>query len=174
MTQETFPSIQVYKVPMPAAVTAGFYAATALMATAVAWSFKSGLTVTALCLIAVMAPLCVLYWFMLVHSPAESYLALSEGELLVAARPFTKITQPLAGVQRAYRGELPELKSTRSMQMFGYVSGIFALPGEKEAVVLARSREIVALETPERNFYLSPKDTEGFIEALSAAGITVS
>jgi hypothetical protein len=179
MTESSIPSIQVYNIPMPAPVTVGFYASAALMATAVAWCFKSGMTVTAICLIAVMAPLCVLYWYMLVHSPAESSIAIAEGELHVNARPFLKISQPLAAVQRAYHADMrdegmPERTSTRSMNMFGYTSGVFALPGDKELVVLTRGRKILVLETAERDYYLGPKDMQGLAEGLSAAGIAPS
>ncbi len=165
---------QLFPVPMARKVLAFFLLFASLCAAAAVWSFRSGFLWTGICILAVAAPIIVLYWFMLVANPSRTKIIVDGGELMVDAPPFFKASQPLAGVASARLTSIsadPELKgmtSEGSMAYFGYRSGSFKTASGRDVAVAARGDRVLCLDTAERLLLLAPKDLDGLAAAVEA------
>ncbi|WP_243545342.1 PH domain-containing protein [Pseudodesulfovibrio tunisiensis] len=145
----------------------------AVTAGLVVWSFRSGFLWTAICLIAVAAPLSLLYWYMLYVNPHRTSIAVAEEGLLLAAPPFASAVIPWASVSRVFRASLhdPELavkKSVRLMNFAGYRSGIVLLESGPEAVIVANGPEVLGIQTEDRYYLLGPSDLDGLVQAVES------
>lgn len=162
----------IFPVPICRKVPLSFLLFIAIVTTATVWSVRSGFLWTGICLVAVTAPLTVLYWWMLHVNPSKTRLMVEEGNLLIDAPPFLKANQPLAGVSRAFvtqmsaETDFKDLSKEQCMAFFGYKNGIFKTASGKEAIVVARGDRVLCLETEERWYLLGPKDVDGLAEAV--------
>lgn len=134
---------------------------------AVTWSFRSGLTWTAICLIAVAAPLSMLYWYMLYINPRRGAITVAEEGVLVSAPPFVNAVIPWAAVEKTFDVEFSDpafaVKKTRKiMQFAGYRCGIVEIEGGKEAILVANRPDALCIQTEDRYYLLGPSDLEDF------------
>jgi len=162
----------IFPVPICRKVPLSFLLFIAAVTAATVWSVRSGFLWTGICLVAVTAPLTVLYWWMLWVNPSRTRLMVDGGDLLIDAPPFLKANQPLSGVSRAFVGSLSaeadfrDLQKEQCMAYFGYRNGVFKTASGKNAIVVARGDRVLCLETPERWYLLGPKDLDGLVAAV--------
>jgi len=164
-----------YKIPMNRLVLAALLLFVAAVTAAVAWCFRSGLTWSAISLIAVAGPLSLLYWYMLYINPKRAAITVAEEGILLSAPPFASAVIPWASVEKVFRGNLKTdeslavAKSRKIMQFAGYRSGLVELTGGEEAVVVANRPDVVCIRTAERYYLLGPSDFESFAGEVEAA-----
>ncbi|MEF2144066.1 MAG: hypothetical protein V3573_01355 [Desulfovibrionaceae bacterium] len=164
--------MQVFRVPMNRWVVLAFVILVALIAGTVAWSFRSGLTWTAICLIAVAGPLSLLYWYMLLVNPARAEILANDDGLMLSAPPFLDLALPWSDVVGA---ALVNLKSDplyalkgvkRGMKFGSYRSGIFPLPQGGEAFVLGNSDNAVYVDAGEVKLLLAPSNPGELLQLI--------
>lgn len=165
--------MRTFSVPMNRWVVFAFFFVVAAVAMVTAWAFRSGLAWTAICLIAVAAPLSLLYWYMLLVNPARAEITLSEDGLLVSGPPFLDLALPWSDVKRAVRVDLHDVPgglapktAKRGIKFGGYRCGVFTLAGGGEAFVLASGREAVFVDAGETRLLLGPRDADALLEAM--------
>ncbi|MEF2232325.1 MAG: PH domain-containing protein [Pseudodesulfovibrio sp.] len=164
-----------YKIPMNRLVLAALLLFVAAVTAAVAWCFRSGLTWSAISLIAVAGPLSLLYWYMLYINPKRAAITVAEEGILLAAPPFASAVIPWAAVEKVSRGDLKSdadlavVKSRKIMQFAGYRSGVVELAGGGEAVIVTNRPEVLCIRTAERVYLLGPSDFEAFAAEVEAA-----
>lgn len=161
--------MKTYKVPMKKIVLIALLIFVACVTAAVAWSFRSGLMWTGICLIAVAGPLSMLYWYMLYINPKRAVITVADEGILLAAPPFASAVIPWASVEKAFPGNLKKdatlavKKSRKIMQFAGYHSGIVELESGEEAVIVANQPDVLCIKTSERYYLLGPSNLEDFI-----------
>jgi hypothetical protein len=160
-----------YKIPMNRLVLIGLLAFVAAVSAAVAWSFKSGLLWTAICLIAVAGPLSMLYWYMLYINPKRAAITVAEEGILLAAPPFASAVIPWAAVEKAFTAKLSDpafkiRKSKKIMQFGGYRSGVVELDNAREAVIVSNRPDVLCIQTAERYYLLGPSYLELFTQEV--------
>jgi len=158
-----------YKIPMNKLVLAALLCFIIAVSAAVAWSFNSGLTWTAICLIVVAGPLSCLYWYMLYINPKRASITVAEEGILLAAPPFASAIIPWASVEKAFAANLTDpdfaIKKTQKIMSFGgYKSGIVELKNGKEAVIVSNQPTILCIQTADRYYLLGPAMVELFIQ----------
>lgn len=164
----------VYKIPMKKIILAGFLIFVAAVAAAVTWSFKSGLLWTAICLIAVAAPLAVLYWYMLYINPKRTTITVADEGILLAAPPFASAVIPWASVEKVFPGNLVTdsalkvKKARKIMQFAGYRAGVVELESSAEAVIAANRPDVLCIQTADRYYLLGPTDLESFTKEVES------
>ena len=163
---------QVFSIPMSRRVLGIFYVLLAVCAGATAWSFRSGLVWTGICIMAVAGPLGMLYWYMLSVNPGRARVSLGEENLQVTAPPFFQTTVPWDAVSRAERVDLrgPRAmdlgESVKSMRFGPYTSGEFTLPGGGKALVSACGGPALGVWTDDALLVLGPRNLDEFENAL--------
>lgn len=167
---------KVYKVPMSKGVLALFLLFVAVVAAAVTWSFNSGLTWTAICLIAVAGPLGIFYWYMLYITPKRAAITVAEEGILLAAPPFASAVIPWASVLKVFPTNLASdedfkvTKTVKFMHFAGYRSGVVQVKDNREAVIVANRPDVLAVQTEDRFYLLGPSDLEGFKTEVEQTG----
>ncbi|EGB14517.1 hypothetical protein DND132_1308 [Pseudodesulfovibrio mercurii] len=162
----------IYTIPMSRAVLAAFLAVMASVAAVVAWSFNSGLTWTAICLIAVAGPLGLFYWYMLYITPRRASVTVSDEGILLAAPPFASAVIPWASVEKVFPADLKrdesfQITKTRKYMSFGgYKSGVVEVKDGREAVIVANRNDVLCIRTGERFYLIGPADLSGFTAAV--------
>lgn len=159
----------IYKIPMNKLILASLLAFVVAVTAAVTWSFNSGLTWTAICLIVVAGPLSMLYWYMLYINPKRASITVADEGILLAAPPFANAIIPWAAVEKVFAAKHtdPEFKisKTKKFMSFGrYRSGIAELENGKEAVIVTNQPDILCIQTEERYYLLGPTMVELFIQ----------
>lgn len=163
-----------YKIPMKRIVIAGLLLFVVTVTAAVTWSFRSGLTWTAICLIVVAAPLSCLYWYMLYVNPRRGAITVAEEGILLSAPPFASAVIPWASVRKVFPVNLVEdkpfsvKKTVKLMHFAGYRCGIVEVESGKEAVMVANRPDVFCIETDDRYYLLGPSDLEDFIADVEA------
>jgi hypothetical protein len=153
-------------------VIIGFILAVAAVAAITAWSFRSGLTWTGICLIAVAGPLALLYWYMLLVNPARAEITADADGLLLSGPPFLDLALPWSDVVSVSRADLKTdpllaVKSTKRGMKFGqYRCGTFTLAGGGEAFVLGNSNEAVFVDAGEVRLLLAPDKPDELLLAV--------
>ena len=165
---------KTYKIPMNRVVILALLAFVVAVTAGVTWSFRSGLTWTAVCLIVVAGPLSALYWYMLYVNPNRTTATLTDAGLHLVAPPFADAVVPWAAVTSVRRvdltqGDYAKYKSKKYMQFAGYRSGLVELKSGQAATVVAKGAEVVHIETSERDYLLGPADLDGFLADVEAA-----
>lgn len=161
-----------YSVPMNRLVLVLFLLVVAAVAAAVTWSFNSGLTWTAICLIAVAGPLSIFYWYMLYITPKRASITVAEEGILLAAPPFASAVIPWASVVKTFPVDLKAdeafkiAKTQKYMTFGGYKSGVVTVKDGKEAVIVANRSDVLCIQTGERFYLLGPSDLPGFTESV--------
>lgn len=167
---------KTYKFPMSKTVLTLFLLFVACVAAAVAWSFNSGLTWTAICLIAVAGPLSIFYWYMLYITPKRASITVADEGLLLAAPPFASAVIPWASVTKTFPANLVTdedfkvEKTVKFMTFGGYKSGVVQVKDNREAVIVSNRPDVLAVQTEDRYYLLGPSDLEGFMEEVEKAG----
>ncbi len=170
---------QDFQFPMSNTVLIAFFGAVALVTGATMWSFRAGFFWTGMCLIAVAAPLALLYWWMLYVNPMSTRVSLLEDGLRLNAPPFYKAEAPYSSITRAFVGNLKEDKrlepaeSIRSMRFGKYRTGMFKMAAGQEMLMVSNKDRVVYLETPERSFILGPDRFDAFVTGLKERGVSV-
>jgi hypothetical protein len=159
----------VYKIPMNKLILVALLVFVTGVTAVVAWSFKSGLLWTAICLIAVAGPLSMLYWYMLYINPKRAAITVADEGILLAAPPFASAVIPWAAVEKAFPAALSDpafriRKSKKIMQFAGYRSGIVELESAREAVIVANRPDVLCIQTTERYYLLGPTHLELFTQ----------
>ncbi|BCS88030.1 PH domain-containing protein [Pseudodesulfovibrio sediminis] len=161
-----------YKIPMSKAVLTFFLLIVAAVAAAVAWSFRSGIMWTGICLIAVAAPLAIFYWYMLYITPKRASVTVAEEGILLAAPPFASAVIPWASVEKVFQVEMRtdeafKISKTKKFMTFGgYKSGVVLVKDGKEAVIVANRSDVLCIQTADRFYLLGPSDMPGFMEEV--------
>lgn len=161
-----------YKVPMNKTVLTFFLLCVAAVAATVTWSFNSGLTWTAICLIAVAGPLSAFYWYMLYITPKRATITVADEGILLSAPPFASAVIPWASVTKTMPVNLVTdedfhaVKTKKFMHFAGYRSGIIEIKNNQEAVIVANRADVICIQTEERFYLLGPSDMEGFSESV--------
>jgi len=164
--------MRVFRVPMNRWVILGFFLVVTVVAAATAWAFRSGLTWTAICLIAVAGPLALLYWYMLLVNPARAEIRLSEDGLHVLGPPFLDLAVPwdsLGRLEEANLGSDPVFglqESKRGMKFGQYRCGVFTLKGGGEAFVLGNNNTALFVDAGDTRLLLAPSDLQELGSAL--------
>ncbi len=164
---------KIYKVPMKKVILTLFLIFVAAVTAAVVWSFKSALTWTALCLIAVAGPLSMFYWYMIYITPKRASITVAEEGILLAAPPFASAVIPWASVQKTFKTNLDTdenfkvVKSKKLMHFAGYRSGRVLIKDNREAVILSLQPEVLCLQTEDRFYLLGPADFEDFTNEVA-------
>jgi len=163
-----------FKIPMSKVVLALFLIAVAAVAGVVTWSFRSGLTWTGICLIAVAGPLAAFYWYMLYVTPKRARITVADEGILLAAPPFASAVIPWASVIKRFPVNLGDedfriTKAVKHMSFAGYKSGLVKVKDGREAVVVANRRDVLCLQTEDRFYLLGPSDLSGFIAEVDKA-----
>ncbi|WP_272699535.1 PH domain-containing protein [Desulfovibrio sp. Fe33] len=164
-----------FHIPMSKTVLALFLLIMTSVAAVVAWSFNSGLTWTAICLIAVAGPLSLFYWYMLYITPKRASITVADEGILLAAPPFASAVIPWASVERVFPVDLKndeafKVGKTRKYMTFGgYKSGVVEVKDGKEAVIVSNRNDVLCIKTAERFYLLGPSDLSGFTEAVEKA-----
>lgn len=164
--------MRVFRVPMNRWVIFGFFLAVTGITATTAWAFRSGLTWTAICLIAVAGPLSLLYWYMLLVNPARAEIGLTNDGLTLSGPPFLDLALPWSDVthiERIDMGTDPKLaaKTTKRGMKFGlYRCGVFILADGREAFVLGNNNDAVFLDAGEVLLLLAPDLAIELFEAL--------
>ena len=165
-----------FKIPMSKVVLALFLIAVAAVAGVVTWSFRSGLTWTGICLIAVAGPLAVFYWYMLYITPRRATITVADEGILLAAPPFASAVIPWASVVKTFPANLVTdddftiTKAVKHMSFAGYKSGLVKVKDNKEAILATNRRDVLCVQTEDRYYLLGPSDLDGFIKAVEKAG----
>ncbi len=163
-----------YKVPMSKTVLTLFLIVVAIITAAVVWCFKSGLTWSAICLIAVTGPLSIFYWYMLYITPKRAVITVADEGILLAAPPFASAVIPWAAVTKTFAANLKTddaftiRKSKKFMTFAGYRCGVVELDNAKEAVMVTNSDNVLCLQTEDRYYLLGPSDLEEFVKDVGA------
>ncbi|MGE4292032.1 MAG: hypothetical protein AB7E32_07475 [Desulfovibrio sp.] len=164
--------MHVFRVPMNRWVVFGFILSVAVVAGTTAWSFRSGLTWTGICLIAVAGPLALLYWYMLLVNPARAEITEDTDGLLLSGPPFLDLALPWSDVTRVDRVDLksdPKLAITgtkRGMKFGLYRCGTFTLADGGEAFVLGNSNNAVFVDAGEVRLLLAPSNPDELLLAV--------
>lgn len=165
---------------MSSTVLVLFFLTLSLVASAVAWSFKSGFIWTAICLIVVAGPLSLFYWYMLHVNTQRASIVLMEDRMQITAPPFLEATFPYSEIQQCFMADIKADKrlqpkdDKRIMRFGGYVSGSYTLQDGSEAIVLTNKSRVVCLMSGANFILLGPDDMQGLIENLQSRGITIS
>jgi hypothetical protein len=165
-----------FKIPMSKMVLTLFLIAVAAVAGVVTWSFRSGLTWTGICLIAVAGPLAVFYWYMLYITPKRAAITVAEEGILLAAPPFASAVIPWASVVKTFPVNLvldddfAITKAVKHMSFAGYKSGVVKVKDNREAVIVTNRRDVLCIQTEDRYYLLGPSDLSGFIKEVEKAG----
>lgn len=180
MTDEA--ALELYAVPMSRLWQALFLVGVALVAGAVAWSFKVGFTWTGICLLVVGVPLGVLYWYMIFYAPSRVYIGLGETSMTVAAAPFAVREIPYSSIDRVFEIDLKNPsaenvslkpgKSKRGLKVGSYRAGVFQLAEGKEALFATSSNKAFALRTADGFVFVRPARPQQFREMLAANGVS--
>lgn len=160
-----------YRIPMNRLVPVALLLCVAAISATVAWSFKSGLTWTGICLIVVAGPLALLYWYMLYVNPRRAAITVAEEGILLAAPPFASAVIPWASVEKTFAARLDDpafsvRKARKFMHFAGYRSGVVELASGREAVIVSNRIDVLCLETAERYYLLGPTDLAQFAESV--------
>ncbi|WFS61754.1 PH domain-containing protein [Pseudodesulfovibrio thermohalotolerans] len=162
----------IYKIPMSKTVLTFFLLLVACVAAGVAWSFNSGLTWTAICLIAVAGPLALFYWYMLYITPKRASITVAAEGILLAAPPFASAVIPWASVVKTFPVDLKKdedfkfTKTRKYMTFGGYKSGVVEIKDGMETVIVTNRPDVLCIQTDERFYLLGPSDLPGFVEAV--------
>jgi len=164
----------IHKIPITPLAPLGLLAFVAAVSAAVAWSFRSGLTWTAICLIAVVAPLALLYWYMLYVNPRRATVTVADEGILLAAPPFASAVIPWASVRETFEADLLDsqfaiAKSKKFMHFAGYRSGVVELASGREAVIVANRANVLCVRTEDRDYLLGPTDLDALVRAVAQA-----
>jgi len=163
------PVAKTYKVPMSKTVLTFFLLFVVAVTAAVTWSFNSGLMWTGICLIAVAGPLSIFYWYMIYINPKRATVTVAEEGILLSAPPFASAVIPWASVEKVFPTNLLTdenfkiVKSKKIMKFGGYCSGVVLVKDNREAVIVANRKEVLAVQTEERFYLLGPSDFEDFV-----------
>lgn len=169
-----------FQVSMSRTVLVIYFLSMSVVAAAVAWSFRSGFTWTAICLIAVAGPLGLFYWYMLHVNTQRASIVLSNEELHVAAPPFLEATFLYSDIQKASIADIKEDRrlhpkdDKRIMRFGGYISGTYTLQDGSEAIVLTNKSRVVCLVSGKTLILLGPDNTHQLIKSLQSRGIAIS
>lgn len=160
-----------FRVPMKRVVVATYILLLAASTAAATWCFRSGLTWSAICILAVALPLGLLYWFMLLVNPARTRLTLTEEGLLIEGPPFINAAIPYAEMVGVFEAGLDDKqfkpgKCDRGMRFVGYLNGIFDLPGDITGLVLANKTRVVGVQTADQLYLLGPDRPDELFEGL--------
>lgn len=164
----------VYKVPMSKTVLTLFLIVVAIITATVVWCFKSGLTWSAICLIAVAGPLSIFYWYMLYITPKRAVITVADEGILLAAPPFASAVIPWASVTKVFAGNLKTddtlkiRKSKKFMNFAGYRCGVVELENASEAVMVTNSNNVHCIQTEDRLYLLGPSDLEQFVQEVDS------
>ncbi|MBG0789700.1 MAG: hypothetical protein H0S80_04290 [Desulfovibrionaceae bacterium] len=165
-----------YKIPMSKSVLTIFLIAVAAVAGAVTWSFRSGLTWTAICLIAVAAPLAAFYWYMIYITPKRASITVADEGILLAAPPFASAVIPWASVVKAFPANMATdkafqvVKAKKHMSFGGYKAGQVLVTDNKDAVIVSNRPDVLCIQTEDRFYLLGPSDLPGFMEEVERVG----
>ncbi len=166
-----------FKIPMSKTVLTLFLIVVAAVAGVVTWSFRSGLTWTGICLIAVAGPLSIFYWYMLYITPKRASVTVAEEGILLAAPPFASAVIPWASVIKTYPANLAAdedfkiTKAVKHMSFAGYKSGLVKVKDNREAVIVSNRPDVLCVQTEDRYYLLGPSDLEGFTAEVEKAGV---
>ena len=161
-----------FKIPMSRLVLALFLIFVAVVTGAVTWSFRSGLTWTAICIIVVAGPLSAFYWYMLYITPKRASITVADEGILLAAPPFASAVIPWASVVKRFPVNLVTdedfriTKAVKHMSFAGYKSGVVLVKDGREAVIVANRPDVLCIQTEDRFYLLGPSDLPGFIEEV--------
>lgn len=161
-----------YRIPMNRLVPVALLICVAAISATVAWSFKSGLTWTGICLIVVAAPLALLYWYMLYVNPRRAAITVADEGILLAAPPFASAVIPWASVEKTFATRLDDpafavRKAKKFMNFAGYRSGVVELESGPEAVIVSNRPDVLCLQTAERFYLLGPSDLDEFVQSVA-------
>lgn len=157
-----------------------FFLSMSVVAAAVAWSFRSGFTWTAICLIAVAGPLGLFYWYMLHVNTQRASIVLDNQEIHIVAPPFLKTTFRYSDIQKASISDIKEDRhlhpkdDKRIMRFGGYVSGTYILQDGSEAIILTNKSRVVRLVSGETSILLGPDNIHKLVELLQSKGISIA
>ncbi len=169
-----------FQISMSRPVLVIFFLILALVAAAVAWSFRSGFIWTAICLIAVGTPFGLFYWYMLYVNTQRASIVLTDDGLQIMAPPFLEAAYPYSAIERAFITDIKADKRLHSkedkriMRFGGYLSGTYSLQGGGEALVLTNKKQVLCLKAGETYVLLGPNDMQRLRETLQVRGIAVS
>jgi hypothetical protein len=160
-----------YKIPMNRLVPVALLLCVAATSAVVAWSFKSGLTWTGICLIVVAAPLALLYWYMLYVNPRRAAITVAKEGILLAAPPFASAVIPWASVEKTFAARLDDpafavRKAKKFMHFAGYRSGVVELESGREAVIVSNRPDVLCLQTSERFYLLGPTGLDQLVQSV--------
>lgn len=159
---------KTFKVPMKPLVIISFLLMAIAVAGVVAWSFRSGIYWTGICLLVVALPLGGFYWYMLYVNPARTEITLSDEGVLVYAPPFVESALPWGNIESVFTSDLENddrlaVKKTKRIMKYGsYRAGLVTLAGENEAVIVARQSKVVCIVAGGRYYLLGPSDIDQF------------
>lgn len=165
---------KTYKIPIKPIVPILLLLFVAAVTAAVAWCFRSGLTWSAISLMAIGGPLAMLYWYMLYINPKRAAITVADEGVLLSAPPFASAVIPWASVEKVFPGNLridetlAVAKSRKIMQFAGYQSGLVELKSGDEAVIVTNRPDVLCIRTGERYYLLGPSDLEGFTADVEA------
>lgn len=157
-----------FKIPMSKLVLTLFLLCVAAVAGAVTWSVRSGLTWTAICLVAVAGPLALFYWYMLYITPKRASITVADEGILLAAPPFASAVIPWASVVKVFPANLLTddafqiTKSVKHMSFGGYKSGLVRVKDDKEAVIVSNRQDVLCIQTEDRFYLLGPSNLQAF------------
>ncbi len=171
----------IFPVPMSRKWHFLYLLGAAITAGLTAWSFKVGYTWSGICLLVVMVPLGILYWYTLFLTPARATVVLAAEAMQVTAAGFAAVEIPYAAVERAFDVDLREpadpqlaLVGVKKGMKFGaYRLGVFTMASGKEALVAACRRNALALRTAEGFVFLATTRQQALKDALAARGVPV-
>ena len=169
-----------FSIPMSRTILAVYFLTMGMIAAAVAWSFKAGFLWTAICLIAVAAPLGLFYWYMLYVNTQRASISLDDQGVHIVAPPFLEAMYPYAAITRAFMTELKQderlkQKEDKRIMRFGaYKSGTYALVNGGEAIILTNRNNVLCLVTSGKYIILGPDGMQRLQESLRKQGINIS
>ncbi|MGE4506113.1 MAG: hypothetical protein AB7D51_12260 [Desulfovibrionaceae bacterium] len=167
--------MHTYSVPMHRMVTIIFVLSVAVVAGAIVWCFRSGLTWSGICALAVAGPLTLMYWYMLLVNPARTSISVSAEGITVEAPPFLKLAIPREDISRTFEGSLDDEnlgieKLDGAMRFGGYRNGRFVLKNGRKAVILTNKKRVFGLETADTLYLLGPAALDEFMADVMAGG----
>jgi hypothetical protein len=166
-------SKNIFSLSMSRKVQLAFYFLIALSAGITAWSFSSGFMWTGICLIAVGAPMGLLFWYMLHVNPSRAFILLNKNSIIISAVPFVEETIPIDQIRRISPVRLKKgdtlfpVKTVRGMRFASYRTGIFTLKNGAQAIIAANSSQVLAVETDATLYLIGPDERKRLEQHLS-------
>lgn len=121
---------------------------------------------------AVGLPMTLLFWYMLHVLPARAAVLVEETAVRLSAPPFLEETIPFDRIDQIFptrlgrETEFSPTKTEQGTHLGSYRTGRFTLKNGREAIIMADSRNVVAVTTADRLYLLGPTDVEGLTQAL--------